>query len=81
MSNKDPFAQTELICVTCGITTAAISLLHGHAHPRHELRAAEILREVDVAGVPEGPFPLVGTVERLMVEIEDLRIDDALVLQ
>ncbi len=30
-------------CVARGITTAAIALLHGHAHPRHELRVAEIL--------------------------------------
>ncbi len=33
-------------CLAKGITTAAISLLHGHAHPQHELRVAEILREV-----------------------------------
>jgi 5-oxoprolinase (ATP-hydrolysing) len=32
-------------CFARGITTAAISLLHGHAHPQHELRVAEILRE------------------------------------
>ncbi|WP_395739422.1 hydantoinase B/oxoprolinase family protein [Prosthecobacter sp.] len=32
-------------CLSQGITTAAIALLHGHAHPRHELRVAEILRE------------------------------------
>ena len=33
-------------CLAKGITTAAISLLHGHAHPEHELRVAEILRDV-----------------------------------
>lgn len=32
-------------CMAQGITTAAIALLHGHAHPQHELRVAEILRE------------------------------------
>jgi len=32
-------------CIALGITTAAISLMHGHAHPQHELRVAEILRE------------------------------------
>ncbi|MBB5030674.1 hydantoinase B/oxoprolinase family protein [Prosthecobacter vanneervenii] len=31
--------------ITSGITTAAISLLHGHAQPQHELRVAAILRE------------------------------------
>ena len=36
---------SALECTARGITTAAISLLHGHAHPQHELRAAEILRE------------------------------------
>ncbi len=35
-------AQT---CIDQGITTAAISLLHGHAHPQHEMRVAAILRE------------------------------------
>lgn len=34
-----------LDCIAQGITTAAISLLHGHPHPKHELRVAEILRE------------------------------------
>ncbi|MDP1586738.1 MAG: hydantoinase B/oxoprolinase family protein [Prosthecobacter sp.] len=34
-----------LDCIARGITTAAISLLHGHAHPQHEQRVAEILRE------------------------------------
>ena len=28
-----------------GITTAAVCLMHGHAHPAHELRVGEILRE------------------------------------
>jgi 5-oxoprolinase (ATP-hydrolysing) len=37
------FAQD---CLAKGISTAAVSLLHGHAHPQHELRVAEILREV-----------------------------------
>jgi 5-oxoprolinase (ATP-hydrolysing) len=32
-------------CIAQGITTAAISLLHGHAHPQHEQRVAAILRE------------------------------------
>ena len=32
-------------CIAQGITTAAISLLHGHAHPQHELQVATILRE------------------------------------
>jgi 5-oxoprolinase (ATP-hydrolysing) len=36
---------SALNCIALGITTAAISLLHGHAHPQHELRVAEILRE------------------------------------
>ncbi len=36
---------SALDCIAQGITTAAISLLHGHAHPQHELRVAEILRE------------------------------------
>jgi 5-oxoprolinase (ATP-hydrolysing) len=35
-----------LDCLAKGISTAAVSLLHGHAHPQHELRVAEILREV-----------------------------------
>ncbi|MCB1276198.1 hydantoinase B/oxoprolinase family protein [Prosthecobacter sp.] len=34
-----------LDCVAMGITTAAVSLLHGHAHSQHEQRVAEILRE------------------------------------
>ena len=37
--------QAGLDCLTKGISTAAISLLHGHAHPQHELRVAEILHE------------------------------------
>lgn len=32
-------------CLARGIRTAAVSLLHGHAYPRHEQRVAEILRE------------------------------------
>lgn len=36
-------AATE--CLARGIRTAAVSLLHGHAHPGHERRVAEILRE------------------------------------
>ncbi|MFC5456902.1 hydantoinase B/oxoprolinase family protein [Prosthecobacter fluviatilis] len=32
-------------CLARGISTASISLLHGHAHPQHELRVASILRE------------------------------------
>ncbi|MDB6003836.1 MAG: 5-oxoprolinase, partial [Prosthecobacter sp.] len=32
-------------CIAQGITTAAISLMHGHAHPQHELRVSAILRE------------------------------------
>jgi 5-oxoprolinase (ATP-hydrolysing) len=32
-------------CIAQGITTAAISLLHGHAHSQHELQVATILRE------------------------------------
>jgi 5-oxoprolinase (ATP-hydrolysing) len=36
---------SALDCIARGITTAAISLLHGHAHQQHELRVAEILRE------------------------------------
>lgn len=35
--------------VSQGITTAAISLLHGHAHPQHELRVAAILQECGFA--------------------------------
>lgn len=31
-------------CVEQGVTTAAIALLHGHAHAAHELRVAELLR-------------------------------------
>ncbi len=32
-----------LDCIAKGISTAAVSLLHGHAHPQHELRVGEIL--------------------------------------
>jgi 5-oxoprolinase (ATP-hydrolysing) len=34
-----------LDCIAQGITTAAVCLLHGHPHPRHELRVAEIQRQ------------------------------------
>ncbi len=33
-----------LACIGKGITTAAVSLLHGHAHSQHELRVSKILR-------------------------------------
>lgn len=32
-------------CVAQGITTAAVALMHGHAHPQQESRVGEILRE------------------------------------
>ncbi|MFN0074906.1 MAG: hydantoinase B/oxoprolinase family protein [Prosthecobacter sp.] len=32
-------------CIALGFTTAAVSLLHAHAHPQHELRVGEILRQ------------------------------------
>ncbi len=35
-------------CLKQGIHTVAISFLHGHAHPSHESRAAEILRNAGV---------------------------------
>ncbi|MFZ2277580.1 MAG: hydantoinase B/oxoprolinase family protein [Prosthecobacter sp.] len=46
----EPLSETHVRasareCIAQGITTAAISLLHGHAHPQHELRVAAILRE------------------------------------
>lgn len=34
-----------LDAISKGITTAAVCLMHGHAHPQHELRVGEILRE------------------------------------
>lgn len=37
--------SAALQCLARGIHTAAISLLHGHAHPAHELRVAGILRD------------------------------------
>jgi len=43
--DEDGIREAASDCITQGITTAAISLLHGHAHPQHELRVAEILRE------------------------------------
>ncbi|GEP41803.1 5-oxoprolinase [Brevifollis gellanilyticus] len=43
--DEDAVRTAARDCLTKGIVTAAISLLHGHAHPQHELRVAEILRE------------------------------------
>ena len=42
---EDSVRDAARNCISQGITTAAISLLHGHAHPQHELRVASILRE------------------------------------
>ncbi len=36
---------SALDALSKGITTAAVCLMHGHAHPAHELRVGEILRE------------------------------------
>lgn len=36
---------SALDAIAKGITTAAVCLMHGHAHPAHELRVGEILRE------------------------------------
>jgi 5-oxoprolinase (ATP-hydrolysing) len=36
---------SALDAIAKGITTAAVCLMHGHAHPAHELRIGEILRE------------------------------------
>lgn len=36
---------SALEAIAKGITTAAVCLMHGHAHPAHELRVGEILRE------------------------------------
>jgi len=36
---------SALDSIAKGITTAAVCLMHGHAHPAHELRVGEILRE------------------------------------
>ncbi|MFO1485818.1 MAG: hydantoinase B/oxoprolinase family protein [Verrucomicrobiaceae bacterium] len=43
--DEEAIRASALDCIALGIDTAAISLLHGHPHPRHELRVAEILRE------------------------------------
>jgi 5-oxoprolinase (ATP-hydrolysing) len=45
-----PFDETAvrasaLDSISKGITTATVCLMHGHAHPAHELRVGEILRE------------------------------------
>jgi len=44
--NEAAVRAAALDCIAKGIITAAVSLLHGHAHPQHELRVSEILREV-----------------------------------
>jgi 5-oxoprolinase (ATP-hydrolysing) len=44
-SMKPPCALWHSIAIAKGITTAAVCLMHGHAHPAHELRVGEILRE------------------------------------
>ncbi|MBL9184949.1 MAG: hydantoinase/oxoprolinase family protein [Verrucomicrobiaceae bacterium] len=36
---------SALDAIAKGITTAAVCLMHGHAHPQYELRVGEILRE------------------------------------
>lgn len=36
---------SALDALSKGITTAAVCLMHGHAHPAHELRVGQILRE------------------------------------
>lgn len=36
---------SALSAISKGITTAAVCLMHGHAHPAHELRVGKILRE------------------------------------
>lgn len=41
--DEDAVGAAAQACVAQGITTAAIALLHGHAHPQHEQRVAEIL--------------------------------------
>ncbi len=43
--DESPVRAFAVDRVSQGITTAAVALMHGHAHPRHELRVAEILRE------------------------------------
>lgn len=41
--DEDAVGAAAQACVARGITTAAVALLHGHAHPQHEQRVAEIL--------------------------------------
>ena len=36
---------SAISAISKGITTAVICLMHGHAHPAHELRVGEVLRE------------------------------------
>ena len=43
--NEAAVRAAALDCLAKGISTAAVSLMHGHAHPQHEMRVAEILRE------------------------------------
>jgi len=43
--DEDGVRTSALDCIAKGITTAAITLMHGHAHPQNELRVAEILSE------------------------------------
>jgi 5-oxoprolinase (ATP-hydrolysing) len=42
---------SALEAIAKGITTAAVCLMHGHAHPAHELRVGEILRKCGFAHV------------------------------
>lgn len=41
--DEEAVHAAALQCAAQGITTAAVALLHGHAHPRHEQRVGEIL--------------------------------------
>ncbi|MGV3659741.1 MAG: hydantoinase B/oxoprolinase family protein [Prosthecobacter sp.] len=41
--DEDAVGAAAQACVARGITTAAVALLHGHAHPLHEQRVAQIL--------------------------------------
>ncbi|MFO1441095.1 MAG: hydantoinase B/oxoprolinase family protein [Verrucomicrobiaceae bacterium] len=43
--NEAAVRTSALDAIAKGITTAAVCLMHGHAHPAHELRVGEILRE------------------------------------
>lgn len=43
--DEDRVREAARACVVAGVTTAAVALLHGHAHPAHEQRVAGILRE------------------------------------